>query len=591
MKRNSFFVRIGFKILFLLVSLGFGAGGFFIRTTHAISFFTVTNTNNAGTGSLRQAILNANASPGFDIINFDIGGTGVKTILPLTPLPIITDQVFIDGWSQGGLTYNGPPLIEISGINVATPDVAGLRIGCFSENGCPDVLVAVDYSTVRGLIINGFPSAGNFLANGINMVGSHNSIRGCYIGTTANGEAASPNGGSGIRVREGENNVIGGTITSARNILSGNLGNGITIFNSHNNRILGNYLGLSASGLLDLGNGFNGVSIGGSNNLVGGTSPGARNVISANQNNGIEFYDPFGGINHNPPILNNRVEGNYIGTKPDGISGGVGNHLWGVHIITFFPANVTIGGLFPNQGNVISGNGSPGPAPGPGFSGGIGIDLSPDNTIQNNLIGVGADGTTNLGNFGDGIFTNTNDNRIGGFLVFSGFTFGAGNVIAFNTLSGVRVLAGLENRIARNAIHSNGLGRNGGLGIDLGPLGVTANDFCDADSGSNNLQNFPVITAVTPAPGGGIKIIGTASGITGSFRIEFFNNTTCDPSGNGEGERFIGSTTATAQFPFCHAPFNVTFSNIGVGEAKFITATATDSSGNTSEFSACFAVH
>jgi hypothetical protein len=580
MKRNSFIVRIGFKILFLLVSLGFGAGGFFIRTTHAISIFTVTNTNDTGMGSFRQAILNANASPGFDIINFDIQGGGVKTIFPLTPLPIITDQVFIDGWSQGGLTYSGPPLIEISGINVLNPDVPGLRIGCFAENDCLQTLVAVDYSTVRGLIINGFPSTGNFQAHGIKIVGSNNSVRGCYIGTTANGEAALANGGSGIRVLEGGNNVIGGTITSARNILSGNLSNGITLFNSNDNRIQGNYVGLSASGL-DLGNGGDGVSIGGSNNLVGGTSTGARNVISANHLAGIEFFNPFGALEPNADIFNNRIEGNYIGTKPDGVSGGVGNHFAGVNFEAFFPTNSTIGGLFPNQGNVISGNGGAG----------IRIFHSPGNTVQNNLIGVGADHTTNLGNLGAGIYINASDNRIGGFLIFSGLSFAAGNVIAFNH-SGVRVDNGVENRILRNAIYSNGFGRTDGLGIDLGPSGVTANDFCDPDTGPNNLQNFPVITSVTPAPGGGIMITGAVSALNGNYRIEFFNNATCDPSGSGEGEQFLGSVlTTTVQFPFCRAAFQTTFPNISKGEAKFITATATDSSGNTSEFSACFAVH
>src|SRR5262245_5975199 len=224
-KSKRFVVRIGFRVALVIVV--FAAGGDFIRTTHAISIFTVTNTNDGGTGSLRQAILDANAAPGLDIIKFDIPGAGVKTILPATSLPAITDSIYIDGWSQGGVGYSGPPLIEISGVNVATPSLAGLRIGCeFFE--CGDVF-PVEFSTVRGLIINGFPSAGNPPADGIKIFGNDNSVRGCYIGTTASGEAALPNGGSGILISSGENNVIGGSAASARNVISGNLLDGVAL--------------------------------------------------------------------------------------------------------------------------------------------------------------------------------------------------------------------------------------------------------------------------------------------------------------------------------------------------------------------------
>lgn len=169
---------------------------------------------------MRQAILNANASPGSDVIAFDIPGSGIKTIFPLTPLPLITDSVFINGWSQAGVRYLGPPLVEISGIHIGTPNVAGLRFGCFPQSACPEGVPGnVDDSTVVGLIINGFP--GNSFADGIFMFGRRNTVRGCYIGTTANGEAALPNGGSGINVRFGQDNVIGGTTAAARNVLSG----------------------------------------------------------------------------------------------------------------------------------------------------------------------------------------------------------------------------------------------------------------------------------------------------------------------------------------------------------------------------------
>jgi hypothetical protein len=161
-------------------------------------------------------------------------------------------------------------------------------------------------------------------------------------------------------------------------------------------------------------------------------------------------------------------------------------------------------------------------------------------------------------------------------------------VIAFNQGIAVRIGGSFstENRISRNSIHSNA-----GLGIDLEPLGVTPNDFCDFDPGPNNLQNFPIITSVAPAPGGGITITGRVTGTAVNIRVELFNNANCDPSGNGEGEQFLGSVTATPQFPLCRSGFVITIPNITIGQADFITATATDPSGNTSEFSPCFSVH
>ncbi len=127
--------RIAFKTLIVLASLGCVTGAIFIRTSRASATFTVTNTNDSGPGSLRQAILDANALKGFDTINFDIPGSGVQTIRPISPLPIIRDSVFIDGWSQGRSGYTGPPLIEISGVNVTTPNIPGLRIGCLFDCG------------------------------------------------------------------------------------------------------------------------------------------------------------------------------------------------------------------------------------------------------------------------------------------------------------------------------------------------------------------------------------------------------------------------------------------------------------------------
>ena len=105
--------------------------------------FSVTNTNDSGSGSLRQAILDANANPGADTITFAIGATGSQQIIqPISALPTITDPVTVDGWSQGGAGYSGPPLIDLNGA-LAGNSTVGLNITAGS-------------STVRGLVINGF---------------------------------------------------------------------------------------------------------------------------------------------------------------------------------------------------------------------------------------------------------------------------------------------------------------------------------------------------------------------------------------------------------------------------------------------------
>jgi len=68
--------------------------------------FAVVNTNDGGPGSLRQAILDANANAGADSISFNIPGGGVRTITPASPLPDITDSVVIDGYTQPGASPN-----------------------------------------------------------------------------------------------------------------------------------------------------------------------------------------------------------------------------------------------------------------------------------------------------------------------------------------------------------------------------------------------------------------------------------------------------------------------------------------------------
>jgi hypothetical protein len=235
--------------------------------------FTVTNINDSGVGSLRQAIIDANANTGADLIHFSISGSGVHTIALLSPLPNIVSQVTIDGYTQSGssvntslLGNNALILIEING-NSAGIGISGLSLIAGSDN-----------SIVRGLVINNFSTHG-ILVNGASNI----LISGCFIGTDASGMIDLGNGDAGIHIIGGaNNNIIGGTTANARNIISGNNINGILLNGTSNNTIQGNYIGVDVSSVGNMGNMFTGIVLenNSDNNLIGGTVANAGNIIA-----------------------------------------------------------------------------------------------------------------------------------------------------------------------------------------------------------------------------------------------------------------------------------------------------------------------
>ncbi|MBL8191318.1 MAG: right-handed parallel beta-helix repeat-containing protein, partial [Acidobacteria bacterium] len=149
------------------------------------------------------------------------------------------------------------------------------------------------------------------------------------------------------------------------------------------------------------------------------------------------------------------------------------------------------------------------------------------------------------------------------------------NIITSNNDNGISVAAGVGNRLSKNSIYSNGH-----LGIDLGQNGVTQNDPGDADTGANNLQNFPVVTSAV-ITGKFVRLSVNFDGGNSPYTLEFYANTTCGSSGYGEGLILLGEITVTGS-----GTLTPSFQDI-VPRGGFITATATDSSGNTSEFSPC----
>ncbi|MDQ5836006.1 MAG: VCBS repeat-containing protein, partial [Acidobacteriota bacterium] len=217
--------------------------------------------------------------------------------------------------------------------------------------------------------------------------------------------------------------------------------------------------------------------------------------------------------------------------------------------------------------NVISGNSRDGVRVGSTGNG---------NVVSRNLIGTAINGSDSVANGEDGVLIAGGAN-----LTVGGASRAYANTIAFNSGRGVNLSGGATgDRIAVNSIHDNG-----NIGIDLGTDGVTPNDNQDADSGQNGLQNFPVLTSATLF-GQNIGVAGTLNSTPNRvFTLRFFSNAACDASGNGEGASFVGSGTVKTDASG-NASFSFYFENVTAAGGQ-LTATATDPSGDTSEFSAC----
>jgi hypothetical protein len=296
--------------------------------------FTVTNTNDSGPGSLRQAIIDSNSNPGGEpnVINFSIE-TGVQTISPLSPLPTITARVIIDGTTQPG--YAGKPIIEIEGSQ------AGNRAG---------FVISAGFSTIRGLVINRFNGDGIFMfdTNG-------NVIEGNFIGTDVTGSIALGNSRAGAFGSSGT-----GLHVIRRNVISGNGGDGISLGVGLFNAVEDNLIGTDATGAFALGNALHGIS------ASFGTVRARRNVISGNHQNGIWS----GGLN--------LFQGNFIGTDATGTLP-IGNFGDGISSVID-----EVGGVNEGEGNTIA------------FNGGVGVLVAvPPSTILSNSIfsngGLGID--------------------------------------------------------------------------------------------------------------------------------------------------------------------------------------------------------
>jgi parallel beta-helix repeat protein len=448
----------------------------------------VSNLNDAGPGSLRAAILSANATPAgaSTVITFCTNGT----ITLASALPTIARDVTIDATSAPTHVSGGPPV------------------------------VALDFNHHPGLIF-GVGSAGSQLlgvavddasGNGVTLDDNTITLDDNYIGLNLAGAAAG-NGGNGVLVwSESNGNRIGQNASNApgvvANVISGNRLNGIELDDSSSNVVVDNRIGTNAAGTSAIANGGDGIYItaGSRGNKIGGTAfvntvtgqannptgskgtvtpvfvvPPLGNLISGNDGNGVVIDDGSRG---------NVLNGNFIGTTASGDAalGNARNGVW----IAGAPGNSLVGCKFVNNPfvyyNVISGNGR----------NGLRVTSSNNVTVQGNFFGVGANNTAIVKNRLDGILVDgtSANTQVGGVIPL-------GNVSAGNGLNGIAVLGKAHGFVTFNTF--------GGLLAFKGAAPNGLNGVLITSTGGDNLVRTNVLSG---NKGNGIELAGNASGVT-----------------------------------------------------------------------------
>ncbi len=636
-----------------LIALGASAGA-----AHAQ---TVTSTADAGPGTLRRAINQANAAGNLSVIDFNLPAAGGTTITPAANLPAFAAPVEIHG----------------AGVVIDTVNTAyGLALN-------------TNDSVIDGFTIH--DSSGGAAADGIQVNGSRNTLAANQIGTDSAGATLNQwNLATGIAVTGNQNVVKGGVIAESS-------GDGLAV-TGNQNIVVGSRLGLPFGG--GLGNSANGVTVTGNENQIGGTNESDRNVIAENNGHGAE-------INGN----HNRVQGNYVGLDETG-AGGPGNVGDGIHVAgnenlvrgnvsSNNDAGVFVDGtsntimdnaLGTDAGETVEQGNRDGVLIAGGFMNQVGGNLSAGNSESGVQIEAGQNhrvegndlGTATLPN-DDGVLVEDSFNVVSGNIVKGNRDAGikveggaagpppvnnviedndssgneqgvviedahlnavtgntvtgnldegvlieafnrpsadrnslTGNTISGNGLSGVRVEDGADNSVGipdsdvnvitdnggdgvtvdpggRNAIVNNSIYANDDLGIDLDDDGQTANDgLLDPDTGANGLQNHPTIDSHV------LVFVGTfpdlvpknllgwtlRTAAATDYRLEFYVNDTC--GGRGEAKELIATEQVTTDANGL-AQGSITVDP--VDPKVTVTATETDPNGivlgPTSELSAC----
>lgn len=602
------------------------------------TIYTVTNVGDAGAGTLRQAILDANTitPAALDTIEFNIGGVGTKTITLLSVLPNITDSVFVDGSSDPAYAAFAP-VIEINAQNLFT---WAFYLSATARG-----------SHIRGIIVN------RCTASGIVILANDTKISGCFVGTDATGAAASANASAGIEAQNVDNITIGGTNAGDGNVISGNTlygirftlvdtasitgnrigtnpngtlaiangtgistfmstvitvggttgtlfnlisGNGVGIDHSGSkSEFYGNYIGTNIGGNTAVANLTNGITIQGDSNLIGGILAGQGNLISGNLSNGISITTATS--------IGNEVRGNLIGTNAAG-TGSLANGGNGLDFSNGAKKNI-VGGTTAASRNIISGN----------ISSGIGFNATDTNYVYGNFIGTDINGTATVGNGASGIAITSAENTIIGDATAAGANVISGNgtngisiggaggdltIIKHNyigtDLSGLLNLANTGRGVLMNtgaldteiggiaAGEGNFIANNLQGGVEVNGASTLRHSILNNSiydhpvqgiklSGGNNLQAAPVLTGFTT--GASTTIAGTFnSAPSTTYRLEFYTSPT-----SAQGKTFIGTSTVVTDGTGAYV-VNETFAVTITAAEPIITATATDPNGNTSAF-------
>lgn len=448
----------------------------------------VTNLNDAGPGSLREAILAANLLPVGTMaqISFTVAGS----ILLASDLPVISSHVIIDGTSAPGYVAGGAPVVVLD---------------CADQQG-PRFELGSAESSLLGL------SVGNAGGNGVTINASGITLNGNYIGVDPTG-AAFGNVGDGVYLApNSHHNVIGvnpsGASGAVSNLISGNRGAGIRMIHSTYNTVVANRIGTNAGGSAAIPNLHGGIEMisGSDHNQIGGTvfvdsKTGIANNPTGTKGTVPEVYvvPPLGNLvsgNSRHGILIagqsrfNMLNGNFVGTTADG-DAAIGNGLDGVNI-TNADRNTLQGCKFNNNPfvyyNVLSGNGR----------NGLRISNSNNVVLQANFFGVGANNTTMVPNQLDGILVDgTSKNvQVGGVIPL-------GNVSAGNKQNGIEVRDKVNGFITFNTF--------GGLLAFKGAAPNGRDGLLVTSTGGNNLARTNVFSGNT---GNGIELSGRATGVT-----------------------------------------------------------------------------
>ncbi len=521
--------------------------------------YTVTNTNDGGPGSLRQALLNSVGSG--DLINFNIPGGGVKTITIDSALPTISHNgLFLDGTSQPG--YAGTPLIEINGNNLA---LDGLTVAA------PSVIV-------QGLTINRCNGAGiKLLALAMNCI-----VDGCWLGTNNAGTAASPNV-FGVFCSGATLCFIGTLGSPTPNVISGNTSIGVLLQSGANvNRVAGNRIGTTASGLAALGNNI-GIDLQSQLNIVEG------NVVCSNTNVGIGFETS---VSNSNTVVNNNVgvgadsatplpnTNNGIELFSDGGNNTIGNTSGGGNLVVANGASGILANSSSNSitGNTITSNSGAGVyVNGAGNfikqnaiagNGGLGIDLAP--------LGVNAN---DAGDADSGA-----NNRLN-YPVITSASSSSTNTIVTGSLNST------PSGSFEISLYSNTTCDTSGFGEGMTFIGstvVTTDGGGNATFGVNIAVNTTgkTLTATTKDVGGNTSEFSACSAVTPAADMGITISDAPDPVGPGANVTYTvvvtnaGPGNVTSATLFMPTPPNTTFVSVAQsGTTGWVVMTPTVGSG------------